>query len=68
MTQLVRPAIAVLLGIMTLDFFVNSISPDGAGYIHTIIIGVGSLLLLGKWKIHPAYVIAGALVYGAIFL
>jgi len=68
MTQLVRPAIAVLLGIMTVSFFVNSISVEGAGYIHTIIIGVASLFLLEKWKIHPAYVIAGALVYGAIFL
>lgn len=68
MTQLVRPAIAVLLGIMTINFFVSSISKEGSGYIHTIIIGVTSLFLLEKWKIHPAYVIAGALVYGAIFL
>ncbi|MBS4204983.1 chromate transporter [Lederbergia citrea] len=68
MTQLVRPAIAVLLGIMTVNFFVNSISMEGAGYFHTIVIGVASLLLLQKWKIHPAYVIGGALLYGAVFL
>ncbi|MBS4178307.1 chromate transporter [Lederbergia citrea] len=68
MTQLVRPAIAVLLGIMTVNFFVNSISMEGAGYFHTIVIGVASLLLLQKWKVHPAYVIGGALLYGAVFL
>src|SRR5690606_8047510 len=68
MTQLVRPAIAVLLGIMTVNFFVSSVSAEGSGYIHTIILGIASLFLLEKWKIHPAYVIAGALVYGAIFL
>ena len=68
MTQLVRPAIAVLLGIMTVNFFITSTAKNGAGYFHTLIIGAASLLLLGKWKVHPAYVIAGALVYGAIFL
>ncbi|MBS4208353.1 chromate transporter [Bacillus sp. FJAT-50079] len=68
MTQLVRPVIAVLLGMMTVNFFVTSISMDGSGYFHTILIGVVSLLLFEKWKIHPAYVIAGALVYGALFL
>ena len=66
MTLLVRPAIAVLLGIMTINFFASSI--EGAGYVQTIIISIASLLLLEKWKVHPAYVIGGALVYGAIFL
>ncbi|MCJ7840178.1 chromate transporter [Lederbergia sp. NSJ-179] len=66
MTQLVRPTIAVLLGVMTFDFFASSV--EGSGYFHTMIIGLISLLLLKKWKVHPAFVIAGALVYGAIFL
>ncbi|HEY4551754.1 MAG TPA: chromate transporter [Bacillaceae bacterium] len=66
MTLLVRPAIAVLLGIMTINFFASSI--EGAGYVQTIIISIASLLLLEKWKVPPAYVIGGALVYGAIFL
>ncbi|MBS4201287.1 chromate transporter [Bacillus sp. FJAT-49732] len=68
MTLLVRPAIAVLLGVMTISFFTSSVSLKGSGYVQTIIIAVVSLLLLEKWKVHPAYVIAGALVYGAVFL
>ena len=66
MTQLVRPAIAVLLGVMTLNFVFTSL--EGAGYIQTILIGTVSLLLLEKWKVHPAFVIGGALIYGALFL
>lgn len=66
MTKLVRPAIAVLLGLMTLDFFTNAY--DGIGIYQTIFIGIISLLLLEKWKVSPVYVIAGALVYGAVFL
>ncbi|MDQ0178210.1 chromate transporter [Bacillus chungangensis] len=66
MTQLVRPAIAILLGIMTVNFFANSVT--SIGIIQTIAIGAISLLMLEKWHIHPAYVIGGALVYGAFFL
>jgi chromate transporter len=66
MTKLVRPAIAVLLGVMTIDFFTNSYK--GIGIIQTAIIGIVSLLLLEKWKVSPVYVIGGALIYGAIFL
>lgn len=66
MTQLVRPAIAILLAILTIDFFTNSF--EGSGVFHTVLIGIASLLLLTKWKVHPAYVIGGALVYGAVFL
>lgn len=66
LTVLVRPTIAVLLGVLTIDFFTNSV--ERGGYFHTIFIGVVSFFLLGKWKVHPAYVIGGALIYGAIFL
>ncbi|MBM7585900.1 chromate transporter [Bacillus pakistanensis] len=66
MTNLVRPAIAVLLGIMTIGFFTTAY--DGIGIWQTLIIGGLSFFLLQKWKIHPVYVISGALVYGAIFL
>ncbi|WP_088014451.1 chromate transporter [Gottfriedia acidiceleris] len=66
MTSLVRPLIAVLLGIMAFDFFNDSY--NGVGVTQTIIISVLSLLFLERWKIHPAYVIGGALVYGAVFL
>lgn len=66
MTQLVRPTIAVLLGVMTFDFFAGSVK--SSGFPHTIFIGLISYLLLAKWKIHPALVITGALIYGALFL
>jgi chromate transporter len=66
MTNYVRPTIAVLLGVMTYSFF--STSYVDAGFMQTLILIVVGFLLLEKWKVHPAYVIVGALVYGGIFL
>jgi chromate transporter len=66
LTVLVRPVIAVLLGVMTYDFFFSSF--EGAGIWQTIGIAVIAFLLMERLKVHPAYVIAGALVYGGIFL
>jgi chromate transporter len=66
MTSYIRPAIAVLLGMMTIDFFQTSYRD--AGIWHTLFLLAASFLLMAKWKIHPAYVIALALVYGALFL
>lgn len=66
MTNYVRPTIALLLGAMAYRFFAQSY--EGTGLLQTIILIVVSYLLLEKWKVHPAYVIVGALVYGALFL
>jgi chromate transporter len=66
MTVVIRPVIAVLLGVMTYDFLFSSY--EGAGIWQTIFIGGVSLVLMEKFKVHPAYVIAGSLVYGGIFL
>ncbi|HET7522175.1 MAG TPA: chromate transporter [Bacillales bacterium] len=66
MTLLIRPAIAVLLGIIAYEFFLKSYV--GAGWMQTFAIAAASFLLLEKFKLHPAIVIAGALGYGAIFL
>ncbi|RFU69347.1 chromate transporter [Peribacillus saganii] len=66
MTTYVRPVIAVLLGIMTYDFLFSSYKE--IGWLQTLVIGLISFVLMEKVKVHPAYVIAGALVYGAIFL
>lgn len=66
LTQFVRPTIAVLLGVMTFNFFFSSY--EGAGILHTIFIGVASLLALEKLKVSPVYVVIGALLYGAVFL
>ncbi|WP_043929941.1 chromate transporter [Bacillus sp. EB01] len=66
MTMIVRPVIAALLGVMAWDFFVESY--QGPGLLHTVVLAAGSLLLMEKLNVHPAYVIAGSLVYGAVFL
>ncbi|MEH7886249.1 chromate transporter [Bacillus sp. JJ1609] len=66
LTLVVRPVIAVLLGVMTYDFFFSSY--EGVGLLQTGLIGGLSFLLMEKMKVHPAYVIAGALVYGALVL
>ncbi|PLR78231.1 transporter [Bacillus sp. V3-13] len=66
MTTVIRPIIAVLLGVMTYDFLFSSYESVGA--LQTIVIGTISFLLMEKFKVHPAYVIGGALVYGALVL
>ncbi|HLR14359.1 MAG TPA: chromate transporter [Bacillota bacterium] len=66
LTLYVRPAIAVLLGAMTYNFFFNA--SENAGITHTAIIAGASFLLLEKFKVNPVYVVLGALLYGGIFL
>ncbi|AEV21050.1 Chromate transporter [Geobacillus thermoleovorans CCB_US3_UF5] len=67
LTAYIRPAIAVMLGIMAIDLFRESY--EGAWLGQTAFLTAASaFLLLGKWRIHPAYVIVLALVYGAFFL
>ncbi|KOR94044.1 hypothetical protein N231_09135 [Geobacillus stearothermophilus ATCC 12980] len=57
----------VMLGIMAIDFFRESY--EGAGLVQMVCLAATSaLLMFGKWRLHPAYVIALALVYGAVFL
>ncbi|MFB5663343.1 chromate transporter [Alteribacillus sp. HJP-4] len=66
MSSLVRPVIAVLLGIISFQFFDEAILT--AGFFHTIIVGAGTFFALQKWKVHPAFVIAAGLLYGGLFL
>jgi chromate transporter len=66
MSNYVRPTIALLLGAMAYRFFFESY--EGSGAIQTLFLVVASYLLLERWKVHPAYVISGALVYGAVVL
>ncbi|WP_053218519.1 chromate transporter [Virgibacillus senegalensis] len=66
MTALIRPTIAVLLGIMAFSFFHTSYQDTGIW--QTVFLIVTSFLLLEKWKVHPAFVIMGTLAYGALFL
>lgn len=66
MTIYIRPTIAVLLGVMAFSFFFTSYSDTGIW--QTLIVGILSYLFLEKWKVHPAFVILGAMGYGALFL
>ncbi|WP_406944888.1 chromate transporter [Halobacillus sp. SY10] len=66
MTNLIRPAIAVLLGLMAFQFFKTSY--DTSGFFQMGFLIAASFLFLEKVKVHPAFVILGSLVYGAIFL
>ncbi|MGE7918873.1 chromate transporter [Viridibacillus sp. NPDC093762] len=64
LTKYIRPIIAVLLLVMTFDFAKNAWL--SIGWISTLIIMIGSYLLLEKIKIHPAFVICIALIYGMV--
>lgn len=66
MTLLIRPTIAILLGVMAYEFFHNSYTD--AGWVHTLILFAVSFFLLERKRVHPAFVIIGALAYGALFL
>lgn len=66
LTQIIRPTIAVLLGVMTFNFFFDSYGQVGG--IHTTILIIISYFLLEIKKLSPTYVVIGALLYGGIFL
>lgn len=64
LTKIIRPVIAILLGFMTIQFAQESVEGIGPGY--TLFLMVASFVLLEKVKLHPAFVIGLALVFGAI--
>ena len=64
LTKIIRPVIAILLGFMTIQFAQESVDGIGVGY--TIFLMVASFVLMEKVKLHPAFVIALALIFGAI--
>lgn len=66
LTTLIRPVIAILLGIIAYDFFSSAFTDSGS--LHTIILIVASFLMLTKFNVHPALVIIFGLVYGAFLL
>ncbi|RDW15586.1 chromate transporter [Oceanobacillus chungangensis] len=66
LTLFVQPVIAILLGVMAWKFFLESYV--GIGFWQTILIAGISYLLIEKWKVHPAFVIFAAIVYGGFML
>ncbi len=66
LTTLIRPVIAILLGIIAFDFFGSAFVESGI--VHTVILMSASFIMLKKFKVHPALVIIFGLLYGAILL
>jgi chromate transporter len=66
MSQWVRPVIVVMMGMLVLSFFQESLSASGA--LHTLLLGVAAAIALILLRLHPAFVVSSSLVYGAIFL
>jgi chromate transporter len=66
LSKVVLPAVAILMGTLTFDFFYESYFINGLW--GTLFIAVLTIFLLEKWKVHPAFVIVGGLAFGAIFL
>ncbi|MEW9052347.1 MAG: chromate transporter [Neobacillus sp.] len=66
LSKIVLPAVAVLMATLTFDFFKTSYQSSGVWV--TLGLAAVSLLLLEKWKVHPAFVIVGGLAIGALFL
>jgi len=66
LTLFVQPVIAILLGVLTWGFFQESYL--SMGIWHTLFLLAVSYFCIERWKIHPAFVIAGAMVYGGFLL
>mgnify|MGYP001183365450 FL=1 len=66
MTQSIRPIVAVLLGVLAYEFFAGAVSD--IGWVHTLILGIASYVLLERKKMSPAFVIVISMGYGAFFI
>lgn len=66
LTLLIRPVIAILLGVIVVDFLFNSF--DVSGTFHTVFLIILSFVLLQVVKLHPAVVIVIGLIYGGLFI
>ncbi|MCH4562014.1 chromate transporter [Halomonas sp. EGI 63088] len=66
MSQWVRPVIAMMMAWLVVSFFNEGLA--GAGPMHTLLIGSVAAVALLRFKLHPAFVVAGALAYGGFML
>jgi len=66
LSKFVQPTIAVLMGLI---IFTNiRVSFFDIGIVHLLILGSISLVCIAKFKVPPAFVVIGAMVYGAVLL
>ena len=66
MSQWVRPVIAMMMAWLVVSFFMEGV--NGAGLVHTLLIGATAAIALLRFRTHPAFVVLGALLYGAVML
>jgi chromate transporter len=66
MTLLVQPVIAIMMVALTWKMSANSL--NSIGPVHSLIIGIAAFIALIKFKIHPAFMIIAALIYGGVVL
>lgn len=66
LTSYVGPVIVVLLGQLTVNFFINSVS--AIDWLYTIVFIAVNLFLLAKLKIHPFFAIIISMLAGVILV
>lgn len=66
MTLLVQPVIAIMMLALTWKMSANSI--NSIGVIQSLAIGLVAFIALIKYKIHPAFMIVAAFLYGGLVL
>ncbi|SFQ65958.1 chromate transporter [Priestia endophytica DSM 13796] len=66
MTLLVQPVIAIMMLLLTWDMIKDAVG--SIGIWQSLIIALISLLALGKFKIHPAFMIIAAFAYGGFVI
>lgn len=66
MSLLVQPVIAIMMVLLTYNLAADAF--ESIGWVHSLILAAIALLALGKWKIHPAFVIVFAFVYGGVII
>ncbi|WP_173917347.1 chromate transporter [Halobacillus sp. Marseille-Q1614] len=64
MTQAVVPVVGVMLAVLTYDFLKKS--QGSLGYLLTILLGSGSLILIEGIGIHPGIIIAALLLFALL--
>ncbi|MCI3921274.1 chromate transporter [Paenibacillus sp. TRM 82003] len=66
MTLLVQPVIAVMMLLVTWDSSAESVHT--IGWLQFLLIAAVAYYFMQRRKVHPAFVIVGAFVYGGVFL
>lgn len=66
MSLLVQPVIAIMMLLLTWNMASDALA--SIGYFHALIIALFAFFALGKFKIHPAFVIILAFAYGGIVI